>query len=157
MANLNSQDICIYSMKQKFKKNSTVLELLILLICCMFPLLMLTESILFSFVPKTLILINLQRNFWEIFVKLKRKTIHECFLNPYKRQSSMLGFIAFSFSRILVEWRCRLSVPWGRQNYTNYQYIINTNTYVESPHYFAVWFTIVVNASIPIFNVRLVL
>ena len=30
---------------------------------------------------------------------LKPKTIHKCFLCPYKMQSSMLSFIAFRFSR----------------------------------------------------------
>ena len=34
------------------------------------------------------------------FTSLKLKTIHKCFLHPYKRQSSMLCFIAFRFSRV---------------------------------------------------------
>ena len=68
---------------------------------------------------------------------LKLKTIQKCFLCPYKRQSSMLCFTAFSFSRISVKSRCRESVPYGRLYYTNYQYITNTCACVESPHCFA--------------------
>ena len=38
---------------------------------------------------------------------LKLKTIHKCFLCPYKRQSSMLCFIAFKLSRTSVNSQCR--------------------------------------------------
>ena len=40
---------------------------------------------------------------------LKLKTIHKCFLCPYKRQSWMICFIAFRFSRTLVKSRFRQS------------------------------------------------
>ena len=70
---------------------------------------------------------------------LKLKTIHKCFLCPYKRQSSVLCFIAFSFSRTPVKSQCTMQVKraiWGLY-YINYQYITNTCTCVEFPHYFA--------------------
>ena len=70
---------------------------------------------------------------------LKLKTIHKCFLCPYQRQSSMLCFTAFRFSRTPVKSRCRWNVRYGRLHYTNYQYITKLCACVESPHYFT-WF-----------------
>ena len=71
------------------------------------------------------------------WTRLKQKTLHKCFLCPYKRQSSMLCFISFSFSRTPVKSRCRKSMTQGRLHCTNYQYIRSTCTCVESSHYIA--------------------
>ena len=71
------------------------------------------------------------------WTRLKQNTLHKCFLCPYKRQSSMLCFIAFSFSRTPVKSRCRKSMTQGRLHCTNYQYIRSTCTCVESSHYIA--------------------
>ena len=52
-----------------------------------------------------------RRSWKQIYAKtilrLLCKTIHKCFLCPYKRQSLLICFIAFKFSRITVNSRCR--------------------------------------------------
>ena len=75
---------------------------------------------------------------------LKLKTIHKCFLCPYKRQIWMLCIQIFTN---ICEVKMLVKSVIGRLYYINYQYITNTCAWVESPHYlacFVVCFSIVV-------------
>ena len=47
----------------------------------------------------------------DLYSFLKLKTIHKCFLCPYQRQSSMLCFIAFKYSRTPCAVKSRCNIP----------------------------------------------
>ena len=92
---------------------------------------------------------DMKYKIWSIILKdpeklnLKLKTTHKClfYFSPYKRQSSMLCFIAFKYSQIPVKPRYRKMRQ--REDYiTQTSNILEIHVLVFSLHIILAWFVI---------------